>query len=83
MGVNPVRLPITVVFAFPETVVGVTERELVRLPDDVPQLNVMDVVASEFAFTVPFKVAVVVVILEADCVVTVGAPVNVKFKILP
>jgi hypothetical protein len=81
--VSPVKLPTTDVFEFPETFVGVTESVLVKLPSDVPQLKTTEVVASELAFTVPFKRAVVVVILEADCVETVGAPVKVKFKILP
>jgi hypothetical protein len=71
------------VFEFPETFVGVTERLFVKLPEEVPQLKTIEVVASAFAFTVPFSFAVVVVIVEADCVVTVGAPVKVKFKILP
>lgn len=56
---------------------------LLKLPSDVPQLKTIEVAASALAFTVPFKRAVVVVILEADCVDTVGAPVRVKLKILP
>ena len=80
---SPVRFPITVVFVFPETLVGVTDSVFVKLPDDVPQLNTIEVVASAFAFTVPFNFAEVVVILEADCVDTEGAPVKVKIKILP
>lgn len=82
-GVSPVKFPKTGVFEFPETLVGVTERIFVKLPEEVPQLKTIEVVASALAFTVPFSFAVVVVILEADCVDTVGAPVKVKFKILP
>lgn len=81
--VSPVKFPKTEVFEFPETFVGVTESVLVKLPEEVPQLKTMDVVASALAFTVPFSFAVVVVILDADCVETVGALVKVKFKILP
>ena len=82
-GVSPVKFPTTEVFEFPETLAGVTERLFVKLPEEVPQLKTIEVVASAFAFTVPFSFAVVVVIVEADCVVTVGAPVKVKFNILP
>ena len=81
--VSPVKFPKTEVSEFPETLVGVTASVFVKLPEEVPQLKTIDVVASAFAFTVPFSFAVVVVILDADCVDTVGAPVKVKFKILP
>ena len=53
-------------FKFPETVVGVTEIVFVKLPAEVPQLKIIDVVASPFAFTIPFRSAAVDVMLDAD-----------------
>ena len=65
-GDNPLKFPTTVVFEFPDTLVGVTLSVLVKLPSEVPQLKTIDVVVLAFAFTVPFKVAEVVVTLVAD-----------------
>jgi hypothetical protein len=73
------------VLVFPDALVGVTARVLPKLPEDVPHLMEIDVVASEFALTVPLSFAVVVPIFAevGAAEVTVGAPFNVKLSVLP
>lgn len=73
---SPVKLASIDVFVFPEALVGVTASVLPKLLEEVPHLNEIEVVASEFALTVPLNLAVVVPMLAevGAAELTVGAP---------
>jgi hypothetical protein len=66
-----VKFADTVVFALPETVLGVAAIVLVRLVEEVPYSNVT-VVLSPLALTVPLKVTEVRPIFVAAVVTVVG-----------
>ena len=82
--VRPVKVASTVVSEFPVTEVGVVASTVEGL-EVAPHLKEMDVVGSDLAFTVPTNFTEVeprFAPVGAD-VVAVGAPMRVKFRMLP